>query len=88
MDGHHPILRVLGIAAKNLAGTVLILLGIIMALPGVPGQGFLTILIGLTLVDFPGKRKLERSLVRRKAVLGAVNQLRARFGRPDLEVGD
>jgi hypothetical protein len=88
MDGHHPILRVLGIAGKNLAGTLLILIGIVMALPGVPGQGFLTILIGLTLVDFPGKRRLERALVRRKTVLGAVNQLRARFGRPALEVGD
>lgn len=88
MDGHHPILRGLGIAGKNLAGTLLILIGVVMALPGVPGQGFLTILIGLTLVDFPGKRRLERSMVRRKTILHAVNQLRARFGRPALEVGD
>ena len=86
MTGRHPILRALGILGKNLAGTLLVLLGIIMALPGVPGQGFLTILIGLTLVDFPGKRGLERSLVRRQAVLRAVNQLRARFGRSALEV--
>ena len=84
--GRHPILRALGIAGKNLAGALLVVIGIVMALPGVPGQGFLTILIGLTLVDFPGKRGLERSIVRRPSVLRAVNQLRTRFGRAPLEV--
>lgn len=86
LDGHPTVVRWLGIAVKNLGGAILILLGIVMALPGVPGQGFLTILIGLTLVDFPGKRGVERSLIRRPTVLRAVNQLRARFGKPALEV--
>src|SRR5450432_136968 len=31
--------RVLGLVAKNLGGLVLVLLGLIMAIPGVPGQG-------------------------------------------------
>jgi len=86
LEGRHPILRVLGIAAKNVGGIVLVVVGIVMALPGVPGQGFLTILIGITLVDFPGKRRLERSLIRRPAVLRAVNQLRQRFGHPPLQL--
>jgi hypothetical protein len=86
LAGHAPLVRWLGIAAKNLGGTLLILLGIVMALPGVPGQGFLTILIGLTLVDFPGKRRLERKLVQRPAVLRGINQLRTRFGRPVLDI--
>src|SRR5262245_48807807 len=61
----HPVIRVAGLIGKNLAGTLVILLGIIMAIPGVPGQGTLLILTGLTLVDFPGKRKIERSLISR-----------------------
>jgi hypothetical protein len=63
---------------------VLLVLGAIMALPGVPGQGFLTMLIGLTLIDFPGKVDVERRLVRRPFVLRQLNALRARFKRAPL----
>src|SRR6185369_8401278 len=80
----HPVVRALGIAAKNLGGLILVLLGCIMALPGVPGQGLLLILIGLTLVNFPGKRRIERALIRRPSVLKVVNSVRARFGHGPL----
>lgn len=86
LEGRHPVIRAAGIACKNVAGVLLIVVGIVMALPGVPGQGFLTILIGLTLVNFPGKRRLERWFIHRRAVLRAVNQIRARFGHPALEL--
>jgi hypothetical protein len=43
-------------------------------------------IIGLTLVDFPGKRRLERRLLRHPRVLRAINRLRARFDRPPLDV--
>ena len=65
---------------------MLVLLGLIMAIPGVPGQGLLTALIGLTLLSFPGKRRLERRFVRMPALLRAINRLRARFARPPLEL--
>jgi hypothetical protein len=61
-------------------------MGFVMALPGVPGQGILTMLIGLTLVDFPGKRSLEQRLVRRPSVRRALDKVRARFGHPPLEL--
>lgn len=83
----HPApLRVLARVGKNVAGAVLVLLGFIMALPGVPGQGILTMIIGLTLVDFPGKVELERRLVARPFVLRKLNALRHRFKRPALEL--
>jgi hypothetical protein len=82
----HFVLRALAIVGKNLAGAVLVLLGLIMAIPGVPGQGLLTALIGLTLLSFPGKRRLERRFVRIPALLGIINRLRARFARPPLEI--
>lgn len=80
----HPILRAVGIFAKNLLGLVLVFAGIIMSLPGVPGQGVLTILLGIMLLDFPGKRALETRIVSRPRVNSAVNALRARFDKPPL----
>jgi len=88
LEGRHPFLRGVALVGKNIGGVLLILVGIVMALPGVPGQGLLTILIGLTLVDFPGKRRLELWFVHRKAVLRAVNEIRSRFGHPALEVDE
>ena len=86
MDGHAAPLRLAAIAGKNLVGVILILVGFVMALPGVPGQGILTMLIGLTLVDFPGKRRLEQRLVRRARIRRAIDRVRARFGHPPLEL--
>src|SRR5919206_393358 len=80
----HPVLRAVGIFAKNLLGLVLVGAGVVMSLPGVPGQGVLTILLGIMLLDFPGKRGLETRIVSRPRVNGAVNALRARFGKPPL----
>jgi hypothetical protein len=73
-----------GVILKNLVGLVLIGLGIIMSLPGIPGPGILTILLGLVMMDIPGKRPLETRLVKRPSVLQAINRLRARFDKPPL----
>jgi len=78
----HPVARV----AKNAGGVLLVLLGLVMALPGIPGQGILTMIVGLTMIDFPGKRGMERRLIGRPHVLHALNRLRARFGRAPLEM--
>lgn len=69
---------------KNVFGLFLILLGIVLSLPGIPGQGFLTILLGLIMMDIPYKRPLEARIVKRPAVLAAVNNLRARYKKPPL----
>ena len=72
--------------AKNIAGVFLIVLGILLSLPGVPGQGILTILLGLILLDIPGKRPLEARIIKRPAVLAAINKLRAKYNKPPLEL--
>lgn len=69
---------------KNVLGVFLVLLGILLSLPGVPGQGILTILLGLIMIDIPGKRPLEARIIKRPAVLGAINALRARWNKPPL----
>jgi hypothetical protein len=69
---------------KNLLALLVIIVGIVLSLPGIPGQGALTILIGIMLADFPGKQKLERKLIGIPSVLSAVNRLRKRFNKPPL----
>lgn len=82
----HPVLKVFAVVTRNAIGYFLIVLGAILSLPGVPGQGLLTILMGVMLIDFPGKHRFQRWLVTRRVILVAVNRLRARAGQPPLEV--
>jgi len=83
-SGRAPALRIAAAIGKNVLGVLLIVLGIIMALPGVPGQGLLTILLGVMLVDFPGKDRLEQKLLQRPAIRNSIDRLRAKFGKPPL----
>lgn len=69
---------------KNLLGGVLLAAGIVMLIT--PGQGILTIMAGLWLVDLPGKRQWERSLIGRPQVLKSINWIRQKAGQPPLRV--
>lgn len=69
---------------KNLLGAVFALAGVAMLL--LPGQGLLTILIGLLLLDFPGKRALELRLLRRPALRGFLDRMRQRRGVPPFQL--
>lgn len=82
--GLHPLLRRALRMSRQGLGVALIVVGIVMLIT--PGQGLLTILIGLTLLDFKGKYALERRLVRKPPVLRAINWLRKRAGRAPLEL--
>jgi hypothetical protein len=84
LSDRSPTVRVLGAIGKNILGVLLVALGILMSLPGVPGQGILTILLGIMLLDFPGRQKLEYKLVSRPTVFNTINKLRHRFGKPKL----
>jgi len=79
----HPAGRLLLLAAKNLLGAVLLVAG--FALLFLPGQGVLTLLAGLIVMNYPGKYRFERWLVRRPYVLSAMNWLRQRYGRCPLK---
>jgi hypothetical protein len=61
---------------KNLVGAALLLAGLAMLI--LPGQGLLTLVIALGLMDFPGKRRLSRRFIGQQRVLRAINRLRAR----------
>jgi hypothetical protein len=78
----YPIARV----GRNVLGFLLTLVGLIMSLPGIAGQGVLTVLIGISLMDIPGKRKMEVWIIRQPPVLAAINSIRKKGGQPPLIV--
>lgn len=86
LPGSPWLVRWGAVIAKNIFGVFLILLGVVLSLPGVPGQGILTILLGLIMLDIPGKRPIEARIIKRPAVLSAINNLRARYDKPPLEM--
>ena len=69
---------------KNLLGVVLLLAGFVMLF--IPGQGVLTMLAGLWLMDLPGKRRCELSLIRRPKVLASINWIRQKAGELPLRM--
>jgi Putative transmembrane protein (PGPGW) len=82
MENHHPILRMMGHIVKNAIGAIFLFAGFLMLF--LPGQGILTMLIGVSMLDFPGKRKIEAKMIGQRTVLGVVNGMRKKFGKPPL----
>lgn len=83
-DSAHPALRLAVLILKNVVGAVLLAAGLVMLVT--PGQGILAILVGLVLLDIPGKRKLLVKIAGQKKVLSSLNRLRQRFGKPPMMV--
>ena len=81
-SGRHILLGYLLLVGKNLLGLFFLFAGFAMLV--LPGQGLITMLIGLLLLDFPGKFRLERRVVAIPSVLKTLNWLRHRSGRPPL----
>ncbi|MBO0613084.1 hypothetical protein J1836_09105 [Thiothrix fructosivorans] len=69
---------------RNLLGLPVLLAGVAMLV--LPGQGILTILIGLGIMNFPGKFALERWFIERKGVLTAINWIRQKTKHPPLQL--
>jgi hypothetical protein len=69
---------------KNLLGVFFIFLGIAQLI--LPGQGALTILIGLTMTNFPGKYRLERRMMRQSVIHKSLNKIRTMANKPPLKV--
>lgn len=65
---------------KNLLGAFLFLMGLVMLIG--PGQGILTLIVALGLLDIPGKKRIQRRFLLRPRVLRFVNKLRRRAQQP------
>jgi hypothetical protein len=82
----NPVLRLLLRLVQNVCGAVFLIAGFIMLFT--PGPGILSVLVGIILCDFPGKRRVERKIVARPRVLSMINRIRARYNRPLLMLDD
>ncbi|MCY4452305.1 MAG: hypothetical protein OXC01_10185 [Immundisolibacterales bacterium] len=71
------------LVVRNVLGWMFVLAGFAMLV--LPGQGLLSILAGLVLIDFPGKRRFELRLLASPVVRDAMNWLRRRAGRPPFD---
>jgi hypothetical protein len=84
--GRRPWIHAAKVIGKNIGGILLVALGVVLSLPGVPGQGLLTILLGIMLLDFPGRDRLEQKLLSKPSIVNTINSLRGRFDKPPLEL--
>ena len=83
-NSHYPLLKLLVLITKNFFGVLLLLSGILMLV--LPGQGILTIITGLVFIDYPGKYKFERKLLRQKGLINSINWIRSRLSKPSLKI--
>lgn len=81
-EKQHRLVRWTIVVGKNLVGSVLMVMGLAMFV--LPGQGMLTLLAGFLLIDFPGKYRCEKWLIRRRWIIQPINWLRRRRNRPPL----
>jgi hypothetical protein len=81
----HPLLGFSFHLIRNLLALVLIVAGFLMLF--LPGQGLLTLLLGIMLSHFPGKYRLEQWFIRQPGILTALNWFRERGGHPTLQIG-
>ena len=84
--GPRPAIHAAKVIGKNIAGVLLVALGIVLSLPGVPGQGLLTVLLGIMLLDFPGRHRLEQKLLSKPSIVNTIHRLRERFDKPPLQL--
>ena len=80
----HPLIAQLLTGIKNLIGFIFVILGIMMLV--LPGQGILTILMGLFFMNFPGKYRLEKKIVSSPNVLKSLNWIRSKANKPQLVI--
>ena len=69
---------------KNLIGYSLILGGIMMLV--LPGQGLFTIIIGLTMSNYPGKYSIEKKFIAIPRILKSINWLRRKSNKPPIRI--
>ena len=70
----NPIIWLILFITKNVMGYLLIIGGILMLV--LPGQGLLTIFLGLIFSDYPGKYKLEKRFITIKPIYRYINWVR------------
>jgi len=79
----HPAIALMIKIIRNGLGGFLCFAGVIMLF--LPGQGLLTILIGVSLLDIPGRQKMLNLLIHRPAIQHGLNWIRRKTKRPPFQ---
>ena len=82
---HRPIWNTVLVVGRNALGVILVLGGIGMLF--LPGQGLLTIALGLLMMDLPRKRAFEAWVLSWKPIHNGINWLRKKANKPALQLG-
>jgi hypothetical protein len=77
---HHPALFIALLIIKNCIGILLLATGTIMLV--MPGQGLLTIAIGIGMINFPRKHIFLSRIVQYPSVLKTLNWIRKKSHHP------
>ena len=81
---NYPVAWIISSIIKNIFGYVLIFGGILMLV--LPGQGLITIFIGLMLSSYPGKYKIEKKIISLPRIFKTINWLRKKSDEPPLNL--
>ena len=79
---NYPVSWIVSVVIKNIFGYILIFGGILMLI--LPGQGLITIFVGLLLSNYPGKYSIEKRIIATPKILKSINWLRKRSNEPPL----
>ena len=74
--------RIAIIVFKNIFGGIMLVGGLFLLV--LPGQGLLTMIIGLLLIDYPGKFQLEQKIISIPSIFRSLNWFRAKARKPNL----
>ena len=77
----YPNLHFIYKTIRNILGLVLILAGIVMLV--LPGQGVLTIIVGLIIADFPQKERWLQKAITLRSVQKGLNLIRRKLGKEE-----
>ena len=79
-----PVLRGILVVIKNVLGLLLVGAGLVMLIT--PGQGILSLLIGFSMLDIPGKQNVVNRILGNRRIINTINRIRTRAGRRPLEL--
>ncbi len=84
IGSRHPnhFVHYLWLLLRNVIGSALIATGLAMLV--LPGQGVITILVGLSFMSFPGKRRILNWILERKSIRKTINWIRRKARKPPL----
>ena len=81
-DKYSSKTRIVIIILKNFIGIAMLISGLLLLI--LPGQGLLTMIIGLLLIDYPRKFQLEQKIISIPSVFRSLNWFRAKARKPNL----